>query len=168
MSPVATWGVVDIRSCMSQWSVSTCSRLQHQETSKLIGRTGVCFAKENFYFLKKMGRSGDWKQKQILLWPKAFVSTMRSTYYPGQKKKKTSPRFAVGRTLFDLVIMLDNERSAQGKVIRYCMRNPQLLPCVDCAPPSMRMSDDMEQRSSHHKSREWFFFFFFVQSSICM
>ena len=32
------------------------------------------------------------------------------------KKKEPSPRFAARRTLFDLAIILDHERSAQGKV----------------------------------------------------
>ena len=44
-------------------------------------------------------------------------------YYPGQKKKEPSARFAVRRTLFDLVIVLDNERSVQGKVMRDSLRD---------------------------------------------
>ena len=34
-------------------------------------------------------------------------------YYLDKKKKEPSPRFAARRKLFDLVIMLDHERSAQ-------------------------------------------------------
>ena len=76
-------------------------------------------------------------------------------HYPGQKKEP-SPRFAARRTLFDLDIMLDDARSAQGKVIRDC---PQLSPCADRA-----WYHTMEQRSSHRESRRWFFFV--VQGSI--
>ena len=47
---------------MSQWSVGTCPRLQQQGTRQLTGIKEVCWAKK-FYFLKKMGRSGDRKQE---------------------------------------------------------------------------------------------------------
>ena len=64
-------------------------------------------------------------------------------YYHGQKKKKKEPsaRFAVRRTLFDLVIMLDDERSAQPARARSSATPSATLPCADCASSSM-ISDD--------------------------
>ena len=75
-------------------------------------------------------------------------------------KKDPSPRFAVRRTLFDLVIMLDHERSAQGKVQSATVRDF----CPALIVRHRAWYQMMEQRSSHRKSREWFFFFF-VQGS---
>ena len=53
-------------------------------------------------------------------------------YYLGQKKKKEPSRRFVGEknTVRSCDIMLDHERSAQGKVIRDC---PRLLPSADRA-----------------------------------
>ena len=66
------------------------------------------------------------------------------------KKKEPFARFAVKRTLFDLVIMLDNERSAQGKVIRNSVRD--FCPALNFRHRARYQR--VEQRSSHRKSRE--------------
>ena len=51
--------------------------------------------------------------------------------------------------------MLDNERSAQGKVMRDSVRDF----CPALIVRHRARYQMMEQRSSHRKSREWFFFF---------
>ena len=60
--------------CMSQLSESTCPQLQHQGTKATNWSKGAMLGKKKFYFLKKMGRSGDRKQDFFLLRPKKTIA----------------------------------------------------------------------------------------------
>ena len=50
--------------CMSQWSVITCQRLQGQRTRQLTGKKEVCWARKKFLFSR--GRSEDWQHIFLL------------------------------------------------------------------------------------------------------
>ena len=59
----------------SQLSESTCPQLQHLGTRQLTGVKEPCWAKQKFYFLKKMGQSGDRKQDFSLVLPKKTIAS---------------------------------------------------------------------------------------------
>ena len=72
-------------------------------------------------------------------------------YYPGQKKKRTVSEIRGEKNIVRYCgIVLDHERSVQGKVIR------DVCPVLIARDRTWYYVK--EQHSSHHKSQEWFFF----------